>query len=298
MAYARHQSFYFREKWLSKGLNAVQQENHFFFDELAFEKVGLGKNMVEALRFWLIAFNTIEEVNIEGQKLHRLTQLGELILNQDKLSQTNDTLSILQYELIRNEHDQSTVFDWFFNHYKETVASKPDLLNSFIFWVSQREVKEISEKSLKKDIDCIVQFYTKSEDENDPEDVLFSPFSRLGLVKSEPSGEGHEIIKKISPDIHDIGIIALHYILLHYCVTNDVELISVNEIVSNDQMWGKAFNLSRNKIIEALNILSNHERYPIQYVRTNNLDYIRVMRIEPMDFLRAEYARRVVNYGI
>lgn len=288
MAYARHQSFYFRDKWLSKGLSAVNQNNRFFYDEFAFEKIGLGKNMVEALKFWLIAFNTIVERNDNSQKRHELTPLGELILREDKLLQINDTLSILHYELIRNENDQSTVFDWFFNHYKETVVNKPDLLNSFIFWVSQREPKEISEKSLKRDIDCILQFYTKTEDENDPEDVLFCPFSRLGLVKSEPSGEGYEIIRKTSPDVQDIGIIALHYVLLRYCYIKDIELISVNEIVTNDCMWGRTFNLSKNKVIEALNILSNHEKFPIQYVRTNNLDYIRVAKVLPMELL-AEY---------
>ncbi|WP_143101171.1 DUF4007 family protein [Paenibacillus sp. 1_12] len=48
-------------------------------------------------------------------------------LKRDRLLQINDTLSILHYELVRNVNDQSTVFDWFFNHYKETMVSKPDL---------------------------------------------------------------------------------------------------------------------------------------------------------------------------
>lgn len=290
MAYARHQSFYFREKWLSKGLTAVHLNNRFFYDEFAFEQIGLGKNMVEALKYWLIAFNLIEEVNDDGKR-HELTSLGRMIFEHDKILQLNDTLSILQYELVRNENDQSTVFDWFFNHYKETLVSKPDLHTSFMFWVSQRESKEISDKSLKRDLDCIIQFYTKLEDEYDPEDVLHCPFARLGLIKSEPSGDGHELIRKTSPDINDIGITALHYMLQHYCHTKDLDLISVNEIVTNDYMWGKTFNLSRNKIIEVLNILSNHEKYPIQYVRTNNLDYIKVSRVLPMELLRAEYGR-------
>jgi hypothetical protein len=291
MAYARHQSFYFREKWLSKGLTAVHNFERFFYDDSSFEKIGLGKNMVEALKYWLISFNVIEEVNDEGPKRHELTPLGNMIFETDKILQLNDTLSILQYELVRNKNDQSTVFDWFFNHYKETWVSKPDLLNSFTFWVGQRETKEISDKSLKRDLDCIIQFYTKVEDEFDPEDVLFCPFARLGLIKSEPSGEGYEIIRKTSPEVNDIGITALHYVLQHYCKMKELELISVNEIITNDYMWGKTFNLSRNKIIEALNILSNHERYPIQYVRTNNLDYIRVNRVLPMDLLHAEYGR-------
>jgi hypothetical protein len=288
MAYARHQSFYLRDKWFSKGLREVRNDNRFFFHEDAFEKVGLGKNMLESLKYWLLAFNVIEEKTEEGQRRHYLTELGDFLYSQDRLLQQNDTLSILHYNLVRNENDQSTVFEWYFSKYKETAVSKPELLNSFITWVRQNESKEISEKSLKRDIDCLIQFYTKSPDENDPEDVIYSPFSKLNLIKCERSGEGFDTVKKMSPEVKQIGMVSLYYVLLNYCVNNDVELISVDEIISADFLWGKMFNLSRNKIIEALNDLTNHEQYPLQYVRTNNLDYIRVPKIDPMDLLKVE----------
>lgn len=82
--------------------------------------------------------------------------------------------------------------------------------------------------------------------------------------------------------------------LLDYCNKNKIELVSINEIVNEKYLWGTTYNLSRNKIIEALNVLTNHDKYPIQYVRTNNLDYIKVAQIEPMDFLNDELGKRVV----
>lgn len=202
--------------------------------------------------------------------------------------QKNDTLSILHYQLVRNEEDLCTIFEWFFNRYKETVVSKPDLLSSFITWVSNRETKEISEKSLKRDIDCLIQFYTKKIDEGDPEDVLFCPFSKLGLISYERSGEGFDTVKKISPEVNDIGINSLYYVLLSYCSTTGDDLVSINEIINEDNLWGKVFNFTRNKVIEALNILTNHHRYPLQYVRTNNLDYVKVPSVSPIQFLRTE----------
>lgn len=290
MAYARHQSFYLRDKWFSKGLREVNQDSRFFFDEFAFEKIGLGKNMVESLKYWLFAFNVIEERNEEGQRGHYLTDLGEFFYTHDRLLQKNETLSILHYHLVRNENDQSTVFEWYFNKYKETTVSKPDLVNSFITWVRQNEPKDISEKSLKRDIDCLVQFYTKTPDENDPEDVIFCPFSKITLMRYERSGEGFDTVKKISPEIDQIGVVPLYYVLLSHCAKNDIDLISVDEIITTDFLWGKIFNLSRNKIIEALNVLTNHEQFPVQYVRTNNLDYVRVPQISPMDFLQSEFS--------
>lgn len=288
MAYARHQSFYIRDKWFSKGLRAVDQDCRFFFNDNAFETIGLGKNMVESLKYWLFAFNVLEERTEEGLKGHYLTELGRILYDKDKLLQMNETISILHYNLVRNINDQSTIFDWYFNKYKETSVSKPELLNSFVTWVSQNEIKEISEKSLKRDIDCLIQFYTKTPDENDPENVIFCPFSRLSLLKCEHSGEGYDIIKKLGPDIDNIGIIPMYYVLLTHQALTEVDLISVDEILNSEYLLGRIFNLSRNKVIEVLNILTNHERYPIQYVRTNNLDYVKLAKVSPNEYLKSE----------
>ncbi len=291
MAYARHQSFYIRDKWFSKGLKAVKQNKRFFFDEYAFETVGLGKNMLESLKYWLLAFDVLEERTEEGQRVHVLSELGDILLDSDRLLQRNESLSILHYHLVRNRKDLSTVFDWYFNKYKETMVSKRDLFNSFITWVSQNEVKEVSQNSLKRDIDCLIQFYTKVPDENDPEDVLFCPFSKLSLIKSEHSGERDDIIRKVTPELTTVGIPSLYYVLLDYDVISEDRLISVEEIVNADNLWGRIFNLSRNKVVEALNILTTHDKFPIEYIRTNNLDYIRVPMISSIDYIKGEFLK-------
>lgn len=286
MAYARHQSFYLRDKWTSKGLKSVTSDSRFFYDPESFEKIGLGKNMVQSLRFWLSAMNLIESV---GNNSHQLTELGHLIYNKDRLLQNNDTISILHYQLIRNKEDLATVFDWYFNTYKEPVSQREGLVKSFITYVKTREGKEVSPKSLKRDIDCLVQLYTKDSNEMDPEDFVFSPFAKMKILSEEPSEEGSDSIYKLSPEIENIGLSALYYVLLSYSHENDVEMISLEEIINEKYLLGKVFNLSRNKIIEALNKLTNHDVYPIEYVRTNNLDNVRLPRLSPLEYLYHEW---------
>jgi len=288
MAYARHQSFYIRDKWFSKGLRAVKKNKRFFFEEYAFETIGLGKNMLESLKYWLLAFGVIEEKTEDGQRIHELSELGDILFNSDRLLQRNESLSILHYHLVRNRNDLSTVFGWYFNKYKETMVSKGDLLKTFIIWVNQNEKKEVSQNSLKRDIDCLIQFYTKVPDVNDPEDVLFCPFSKLSIMKSEPSGDRDDTIRKVTPNISTIGIRSLYYVLLDYDRVSDDRLIGVDEIVNADNLWGRVFNLTRNKIVEALNSLTTHDKYPIEYIRTNNLDYVRVPAISSVDYIKSE----------
>lgn len=288
MAYARHQSFYIRDKWVSKGLRAVLEDGRFFYDPEGFEKIGLGKNMVQSLRFWLNAMNLIEEAIIDGEKIHQLTNLGHIIYRSDRLLRKKETVSILHYQLVRNKGDLSTVFDWYFNIYKENVSQRESLLKSFSAFVKVYEGKEISINSLKKDIDCLVQLYTKKANEMDPEDIIFSPFTKIDVVTEELSEDGIENIRKVIPEINDIGIVALYYVLLSYSIEHDVEMVSVEEIINEKNLWGKVFNLSRNKVIEALNVLTNHDLYPVEYVRTNNLDTVRIPKVDCMEYLENE----------
>ncbi|WP_332696966.1 DUF4007 family protein [Halalkalibacter lacteus] len=288
MAYARHQSFYLRDKWISKGLKAINESPRFFYGDEGPEEIGLGKNMVQSLRFWMLATEVIKEDKTNGPTEHHLTELGTLLYHKDRLLQRNDSVSILHYHLVRNREDLATVFSWYFNTYKETITQRDSLLKSFITWVNNND-KGVSPKSLKRDIDCLVQLYTKQAGEDDPEDFIFSPFNKLRLLKEEPSEEGHENVRKVTPTVDDIGFIALYYVLLSYGEENDVSLISLDEITSESFLLGKVFNLSRNNIIEALNKLTNHKQFPLEYVRTNNLDNIRLPRVSPFDYLCHEY---------
>ncbi|WP_226537430.1 DUF4007 family protein [Fictibacillus halophilus] len=288
MAYARHQSFYLRDKWISKGLRAIINEPKFFFLSDGFEKIGLGKNMVQSLRFWLSAMNLI----VEGKdKTHDLTPLGHLIYNKDRLLRENNTISILHYHLVRNKEDLATIFEWYYNTYIEAATQRESLLKSFTTFVKNYEGKEVSPKSLKRDVDCLVQLYTKEADETDPENFIFSPFSRLNLLKEIPSEDGKEIITKVAPNINDIGLTSLYYALISYSFENDTEMISVDEILNEKYLWGKLYNLTRNRVIEALNKLTNHDVFPIEYIRTNNLDNVRVPSISPMEYLKYEMER-------
>jgi hypothetical protein len=300
MAYARHQSFYLRNKWLSKGMKAIKKDPRFFYDSFAFEKIGLGKNMVQSLKFWLLATGLAEEAEENKQKIHKLTYLGDLIFENDRLLQLNDTVSILHYNLVRNKYDYSTVFEWFFNIYQETSSTREEMLSAFTYWVDNREIKKISEKSLKSDIDCLIQLYTKEADEEDPEDVIFSPFTKLNLLKEQKSAETHYKIRKISPDFKQISLSALYYVLISYCEERNINILSVDEIINGEYLWGKVFNLSRTNVIEALNVLTVHDTYPLQYIRTNNLDNVLIPKISSIEFLQSEYANKKEegSYGI
>lgn len=287
MGYGQHQSFYLRDRWLNKAIKHLSNDERFFYDKEAFEKMGLGKNMVQSLRFWVVATEVVEENFTEDRKkVHHITELGKLIYKYDKFIQFKDTASIIHYNLSKQK-EPSTVWYWFFNILNETVISKEELLEQFISWVKSKEDKKVSEKSLKKDVDCLIRFYTAGQNE-DPEEVIQSPINKVHLLQEKKG-----LVSKINGEISNIGLTALMYTLLDYKIRENVDAISVEEVASRSGLWGKIFNMPRSTIINALEQLTNHPVYPINFTRTNNLDTIRLPEIAPLDYLKYEYSRKV-----
>src|SRR5690606_31261237 len=213
MGYGQHQSFYLRDRWLNKALKHLSNDMRFFYDKEAFEKMGLGKNMVQSLRFWVVATEVVEEsFNEERKKVHHITDFGKLMYEYDRFIQFKDTASIIHYNLSKQK-EPSTVWYWFFNILNETVISKEELLEQFIVWVKSNEEKSVSERSLKRDIDCLIRFYTAGQNNEDPEEVIQSPINKVQLVHEKKG-----LVSKLNGEVNNIGLTALLYILLDHKV--------------------------------------------------------------------------------
>ena len=58
LSFSGHESFQCRNLWLKKGYEFTIAEGN-FKDELAVVDLGVGKNMVSSIRFWLKAFGLV-----------------------------------------------------------------------------------------------------------------------------------------------------------------------------------------------------------------------------------------------
>ena len=287
MGFAQHQSFYIRYNWITKVLKNIElDDNSFFNNKDSYLDLSIGKNMFASLKHWMIAAKIVEKTNA-GK--YELTRLGKILQEFDINCVKNDTTSLLHYMIVSDDTNSETWY-WFFNVLNDSTYTKENLVKTLLpTWVESRN-KTISPKSLKKDIDCLIQFYTVKESMDDPEDIIFSPFSKMGLL-AEIDNNGNKIIQKQQPKIEDIGLVALMFILLEYCNQSNTYMISVDDMLNKSNLWKKVFNLEKQGIMEALNSLSLVKENPITFIRTNNLDTITVPEIDPIDFLRNAYKK-------
>ena len=100
LIFSGHDTFHCKEFWLKKGYDFVINKN-IFNDEASIE-LGVGRNMVNSIRFWLKAFNIID------LKSEKITEIGDFIFSEesgvDKYLENETTLWLLHYLLITNNY--------------------------------------------------------------------------------------------------------------------------------------------------------------------------------------------------
>ncbi|PPQ48334.1 DUF4007 domain-containing protein [Paenibacillus peoriae] len=282
MGYGQHQSFYLRINWLRKAILELRDNNRFLYRDDAAEQIGLGKNMVQSLRHWVVATGIVD---MNNRAEHDISRFGDIMSENDPYIELIDTASIIHHHLV-DDREPCTAWYWYFNIYEEKSSLKDEIINDFVYWLEKNEPRKPSVNSIKRDIDCLIRLYCDRGKTNDPEDVIQSPLSVIGLLQEEKS-----LITKRKMKYTDIGLAALMYTLLCYKDRFEVNQLSVEEILKKDFLWGKVFHLPRNEIIKALDALTYHPYHPIKFDRTNRLDTILLPIVEPLVFLDDEYKR-------
>ena len=160
MRFRAHETFAIRKGWLHKGMKNIVSSPTVFIDKEVnpMEKLGLGTNMVKALRYWL----QVSGLTYENQKtkMQFLTRFGKLVWENDKYIEEDGTLYLIHYFLSSNK-EMATSWYYFFNYYNATEFTKESYLESMKLFLYDQEKenggKEIkfSERALLEDLDCI-----------------------------------------------------------------------------------------------------------------------------------------------
>jgi hypothetical protein len=190
VGFGRHETFHLRFSWLSKGFQALQRDPSIFDRDEAVVELGVGKNMVRSIRYWLLATQVAE---LDGLEL-RPTSLGlELLGAQgwDPYLEDESTIWLLHW-LLCSTTNQATVNYWFFNHFHKPVFTNAEAQTAFADFCREKVKAKFSVTTAKKDTLVLLRMYTPSRPSKwmPLEDALDSPMALLGLVTHTSSTSG------------------------------------------------------------------------------------------------------------
>ena len=179
MKFRAHDTFFIRKGWLNKGMRNVRKDPAVFMGANGnpMDILGIGANMVKALRYWLQAVRLTTEPN-SGRREQSFTPFWELVFQNDPYIEEMGTLWLLHYMLATNK-DEATAWYFFFNEFKQSEFNREDFVKQLSNYIMING-EEVSERSLEDDYNCIINTYV-------PPNQIFSRKGTAGEQYRLPS---------------------------------------------------------------------------------------------------------------
>jgi hypothetical protein len=177
--FSGHDSFQCRQLWLKKGYDFVVEGKN-FNDEDAVIKLGVGKNMVSSIRFWLKAFNVIDNKDIP-------TEFGKRLFDDkngyDPFLEDEASLWLLHYQLVKNGF--ATIYSIIFNEFrKEKLFFNKDTFVNYVKRIGESNPElNFNENTVSKDFTVFASLYKNDTESTDIEDSFSGILSELTLLK-------------------------------------------------------------------------------------------------------------------
>lgn len=258
----KHGSFYIRNGWPTKIIDAVNMDQYIFSPNnelLAVDSIGVGRVMIKAMRYWATVLGITCETKDQQGVNHTFTDFGRQILEQDPYCQDKGTLWLLHRNLACNQ-ENATMWYWAYNQFNAKTFTKEELVSAFYLY-AQRKGEEYNKRTIEKEFDCFKNTYVSDKafdiDKVIDEDTI-PFFAPLKLIEYSGSGQYKKNQTRASDIPTDI---------LLYCILSDNEQhlsnnheINIDVLLEGDCQVGKYMNLSYATLLELLQKLENEKR--------------------------------------
>ncbi|WP_431244468.1 DUF4007 family protein [Flavobacterium sp. P21] len=253
LTFSGHETFHCRQLWLKKGYDFVKKGSR-FSDSEAVVLLGVGKNMVSAIHFWMKAFALIDK---EGNT----TELADYIFSangRDPYLEDEATLWLLHYHLVAQ--GSASIYDLVFNQLrKEKIEFTKE--NFLVF--AERKANEIgftqyNRKTVSADFEVLTKMYIRTTDQaKDKEDTFSGLLTDLNLIQEEKK---HNSLYSIPNESRN----SLPEEIILYTILDKDDFqksVSLNVLAQDRNKAGSVFAITKNALMEKLDSATNSLKY-------------------------------------
>ena len=290
VAFGRHETFHLRFAWLTKGFAKLQQEPGLFKNpDEATSTLGVGKNMVLAIRYWLRATGLVDGAEDEP------TKLGHYIFDSEKgvdpFLEDEGTLWLIHWLLASNTSGATTIA-WFFNKYHKGHFDQAELRAALANFLQEsvQSNRRPAVATQKNDISMLTRLYAKTQKAAFADEVLDSPLAELGLV-TELGKTGYQSIFGYQYSLPEE---VLGYAIISLLNIRDRQQLPVEELVHSKEGYvspGTIFRLTESAFMGRLEALVR--AYPRYFTLRETAGlrqlYMSEQQLDPIVMLAAYY---------
>ncbi|WP_345954667.1 DUF4007 family protein [Mucilaginibacter sp. PAMB04168] len=282
LSFSGHDSFQCRQQWLKKGYDH-RLAGRTFQEEDAVVHLGVGKNMVGAIRYWMKAFDLIDQADELTLFAHHLFADN----GWDPYLEDQASLWLLHYHLIKKASASS--YHLVFNELrKEKVEFSRSNFVAFVKRRAEAAAVLVNDKTVADDFGVMLKMYLRTEaQQKEIEDSFSGIFTELDLIK--PRGKrGEDIFAVESTERNEIpDAILLYTIADQLRGGQSVNLVNIEQDAGQA---GTVFALNRSGITSKIERLvkANPDLVYSDHAGVRELQFRRPL--QPFDILNHYYA--------
>ena len=249
--FSGHESFACKSHWLKRGYDFVRGENNFNDDD-AVVRLGVGKNMVASIKFWLKAIGLLKDVGLVALANHLFDDDN----GKDPYLEDIGTLWLLHFLLIQT--DYATIYKTtFVDYHRQRNIIEKSKLQNYIKHICFDETgyKNLyNDNTVKRDIGVMLHNYCAKNGGNVNIEDSNSLFAPLNLI-CETEKNTYRFNYDTRSDVP--SLIFLYALLVKFEGRNSISFEDITELAL-------IFCLTNNDLLDIINYLC--DLYPSEIV--------------------------------
>jgi hypothetical protein len=271
VSFSGHESFPLRFAWLTKTVRGLVDDPALFASKDAVVRLGVGKNMVRAMRHWASRADMVRaDTRSRRGGRYSPTRLGIMLFGPDGYDpylEDPATVWLVHWQLCsrRNAPNYTdfngsgvelmspTTWFWLFNELLEPSFTQDTATTELMRYAERRGGKKLSKGTVERDVSCFIRTYTPAEPDKkiSREDTYDSPLTDLGLLGRERETGRISFDRGIRPTLPSA---VFTYALLD-CWRREIptsSTMSFQQVTYGPASPGQVFRLSENACVEYL----------------------------------------------
>jgi len=258
LTFSGHDTFHCRHLWLKKGYEFVKKGNK-FSNEDAVVSLGVGKNMVSSIYFWMKAFGIIDK---EGKLSQFADYLFDDVTGKDPYLEDEASLWLLHYQLVTQ--NVSSIYSLIFNEFRrEKIEFTKEHFISFVLRKAEElGIFQVNKNTVSTDFDVLTKIYLRTDVQTkDKEDTFSGLLTDLMLIQNERRKGNDKSESYFSIVSNDKSEIPEEIIL--YCILDNDNFdksISLQTIEQDKNQVGSVFAIDKFGLLKKIESIANNSK--------------------------------------
>jgi hypothetical protein len=278
--YSGHETFPCRYAWLPKAYSAIEADHLAFADEeIAMIRLGVGRNMIKAIRFWMVEMSIAIK---DGNGGYQPTDFAKAVFCRkrgiDPFLEDIRTMWILHWKLATCSVEQPLyAWDFLINQWQSPEISRSTVLQAFRR-AADKEARPPSDVTLEQHFDTFLHTYvpTRSRKGKIQEDSLDCPLVELDFInlvgerRVDGTGKREPIYAFRIEDKPDITPELFAYALDEFWNKrrSTERTLTFKDVTFGRGSPGQVFKLPEWAVRQRLEVLSSDSTGPFRYLES------------------------------